>query len=58
MNGPDIADVDAQRELKDCSKHVSKPELVKMLTKMKTQIKYQYVEDLFRHIHSRLETMP
>jgi len=40
MNGPDIAEVDAQRELKDCSKHVSKPELVKMLMKMKSQIKY------------------
>lgn len=29
-----------QRELKDCSKHVNRTELAKMLEKLKSQIKY------------------
>lgn len=48
-------ELDVQKELKQCAKHVQRSDLAKVLRKVKTQIKYEYMEQLFEHINDRLD---
>jgi hypothetical protein len=43
------------KELKEGSKHVKRHELAKTLEKVRIEIKYEYIEELFRHITKKLE---
>lgn len=53
-----LVDIDVVKELKDCAKYIKKAELAKMLEKIRTAIKYEAIEELFRHITKRLEDIP
>jgi hypothetical protein len=53
-----LDEIDVVKELKDCAKYIKKAELAKMLEKIRTTIKYEAIEDLFRHITKKLEDLP
>jgi hypothetical protein len=50
--------LDVQKELKGCAKHIERADLAKTLKKVTSSVKYEYIEQLFAHINSRMDRIP
>ena len=51
-------DLDLQKELKRCNKYVdSREELAKVLTKVKSELKSDYINSLLSHVYIRVAKM-